>query len=75
MKKEESKEQDLYEYLQEDLEKHTEYLSSLYEKDMDEIISIEDFFIWKEEMANYTRVTASFLDKFIEGVVFGLLQS
>jgi len=27
---------------------------------------------WKEQVTNYTRVTAGFLDRFVEGVMGGL---
>ena len=65
-------EKNLFEYLQEDLEKHTNHLSDLYEKSLDEITDYREFIDWKEEVTNYTRVTAQFLDRFIEGVMNGL---
>jgi len=65
-------EKNLFEFLQEDLEKHTDYLSSLYEKALDTIPDYEAFIKWKESVTNYTRVTKGFLEKFIEGVMTGL---
>ena len=49
-------EKNLYEYLQEDLEKHTNYLSELYERPMDKIPDYQAFIEWKKDVANYTRV-------------------
>jgi len=65
-------EKNLFEYLQEDLEKHTETLSGLYERPLDKITDYEEFIKWKEQVTNYTRVTAGFLDRFVEGVMGGL---
>jgi len=53
-----SPEKNLFEYLQEDLEKHTNYLSEIYEKDLKLITDYQQFIKWKEEVTNYTRVTA-----------------
>ena len=50
-------EKNLFEYLQEDLEKHTNYLSELYERDLNNIEDYHAFMKWKEEVTNYTRVT------------------
>jgi len=65
-------EKNLYEYLQEDLEKHTNYLSELYERTMEKIPDYQAFIKWKEEVTNYTRVCDKFLQNFTEGVVTGL---
>jgi len=65
-------ERNLFEYLQEDLEKHTNHLSELYETPADKIDSYHKFIKWKEEVTNYTRVTKKFLDNFVEGVSGGL---
>lgn len=65
-------EKNLFEYLQEDLEKHTNYLSELYEKDLNSITDYQHFMKWKEEVTNYTRVTKKFLDNFLEGTSEGL---
>jgi len=59
-------EKNLFEYLQEDLEKHTEHLSGFYEKPLDQILEYDQFIKWKEQVTNYTRVTAGFLDRFVE---------
>jgi len=67
-----SPEKNLFEYLQEDLEKHTNYLSEIYEKPLQNITDYQMFIKWKEEVTNYTRVTAGFLKKFVEGVMGGL---
>jgi len=68
-------EKNLYEYLQEDLEKHTNYLSELYERPMEKIPDYHAFIEWKKDVANYTRVCAKFLDNFTEGVAGGLLSN
>jgi len=65
-------EKNLFEFLQEDLEKHTDFLSSLYEKNIDTLQDYEAFIKWKENVANYTRVTQGFLEKFVDGVMNGL---
>jgi len=62
----------LFEYLQEDLEKHTNHLSELYEKHLGDITDYKEFIAWKEEVTNYTRVTSGFLERFIEGSMEGL---
>jgi ariadne-1 len=67
-------ERNLFEYLQEDLEKHTNHLSELYETPVDKIDTYQKFIKWKEEVTNYTRVTKKFLDNFVEGVSNGLTQ-
>jgi len=67
-------ERNLFEYLQEDLEKHTNHLSELYETPMDKIDTYQKFIKWKEEVTNYTRVTKKFLDHFVDGVSNGLTQ-
>jgi len=66
-------EKNLYEYLQEDLEKHTNYLSELYERPMDKIPDYHSFIEWKKDVTNYTRVSGKFLDNFTEGVAGGLI--
>lgn len=65
-------ERNLFEYLQEDLEKHTNHLSELYEQNLDLIVDYHAFMKWKEDVTNYTRVTKKFLDNFIEGTAEGL---
>jgi len=67
-------EKNLFEYLQEDLEKHTNYLSELYERAMEKITDYQAFIKWKEEVANYTRVSNKFLINFVEGVTGGLVN-
>eukprot|EP01089_Gocevia_fonbrunei_P016035 TRINITY_DN4881_c0_g2_i1.p1 TRINITY_DN4881_c0_g2~~TRINITY_DN4881_c0_g2_i1.p1 ORF type:complete len:511 (-),score=87.18 TRINITY_DN4881_c0_g2_i1:29-1561(-) len=67
-------EKNLYEYLQEDLEKHTNYLSELYERPIEKITDYQAFIKWKEDVTNYTRVCCKFLANFIEGVSGGLVS-
>jgi ariadne-1 len=67
-------ERNLFEWLQEDLEKHTNQLSTLYETAYPKIDSYQAFIKWKEEVTNYTRVTAKYLANFVEGVAGGLTQ-
>eukprot|EP01116_Phalansterium_solitarium_P016041 TRINITY_DN3629_c0_g1_i2.p2 TRINITY_DN3629_c0_g1~~TRINITY_DN3629_c0_g1_i2.p2 ORF type:complete len:507 (-),score=120.91 TRINITY_DN3629_c0_g1_i2:43-1563(-) len=66
-------EKQLFEYLQEELEKHTEYLNKLYEMTLESIPDYQAFMKWKEDVTNYSRVTKKFLDNFLEGVHEGLL--
>jgi len=66
------RELNLFQYLQEDLEKHTDKLSHLYETPLAKIPDYHEFIKWRENVANYTRVTAGFLAKFVEGVMAGL---
>lgn len=70
--KEVEAEKNLYEYLQEDVEKHTNYLSELYERPIARVDTYHAFIAWKEEVANYTRVCNKFVDKFVQGVSDGL---
>jgi len=65
-------EKNLFEYLQEDLERCTDTLSALYERDLEVVENDFDYENWKEQIINYTRVTEQFLTKFREGVVQGL---
>jgi len=65
-------EKNLFEYLQEDLEKHTNHLSELYEVNLETIADYHAFMKWKEDVTNYTRVTKKFLDNFLEGTSEGL---
>jgi len=67
-----TQEKNLFEYLQEDLEKHTNHLSTLYETTAEQLIDYHAFIKWKEEVTNYTRVTKKFLEHFVEGVSTGL---
>jgi len=64
----------LFEHLQTDLEANNERLSKLYERDLESISDKEEFIEWKEDVTNFTRVTAQFLDKFITGVMRGLTE-
>jgi len=65
-------EKNLFEYLQEDLEKHTNQLSTVYEMNLETMETYQLFMKWKEEVTNYTRVTKKFLENFIEGTMEGL---
>eukprot|EP01118_Nematostelium_gracile_P013300 TRINITY_DN4_c0_g1_i2.p1 TRINITY_DN4_c0_g1~~TRINITY_DN4_c0_g1_i2.p1 ORF type:complete len:540 (-),score=136.34 TRINITY_DN4_c0_g1_i2:83-1480(-) len=65
-------EKNLFEYLQEDLEKHTNQLSTVYEQAIETLETYQAFMKWKEEVTNYTRVTKKFLENFIEGTMEGL---
>jgi len=56
------------------LKKNTDHLSSLYEKSLDNIQSHDQYTEWKEEVTNYTRITKHFLNKFVEGVMDGLVD-
>jgi len=59
-------EKNLFEYLQNDLERHTDTLSELLETNVEES-GYNNFLEWKENVTNYTRVCEKFLDNFIEG--------
>jgi len=52
----EKKELNLFTFLQENLEKNTNYLSELYEKKTEDIPDYHAFMKWKEEVTNFTRV-------------------
>eukprot|EP00727_Mastigamoeba_balamuthi_P011001 m51a1_g6523 putative ariadne-like ubiquitin ligase (529) ;mRNA; r:301525-303567 len=68
-----SKERQLFEYLQEDVEKYTNHLSSLFETALEKIADYHAFVRWKEEVTNYTRVTMKYLEHFSQGVANGLI--
>eukprot|EP01103_Thecamoeba_quadrilineata_P002550 TRINITY_DN12499_c0_g1_i1.p1 TRINITY_DN12499_c0_g1~~TRINITY_DN12499_c0_g1_i1.p1 ORF type:complete len:498 (-),score=80.68 TRINITY_DN12499_c0_g1_i1:94-1563(-) len=69
-------EKNLFEYLQEKLECHTDKLSEIYETSSDQIQKdYHQFIKWREEVTNYTRVTKNFLDNFVMGVERGLTNS
>eukprot|EP01099_Mayorella_cantabrigiensis_P001949 TRINITY_DN1840_c0_g1_i1.p1 TRINITY_DN1840_c0_g1~~TRINITY_DN1840_c0_g1_i1.p1 ORF type:complete len:479 (+),score=84.70 TRINITY_DN1840_c0_g1_i1:82-1518(+) len=63
----------LFDYLQQDLESHTNHLSELYEEG--KISDYHSFMAWREDVINFTRVSKHFLQNFIEGVVNGLTPS
>lgn len=65
-------EKNLFEYLQEELEKHTNQLSTLYEESLDKIADYHQFMKWKEDVTNYTRVTKKFLQNYLNGTREGL---
>lgn len=67
-------EKNLFEYLQEDLEKHTNDLSSIFEEGFHKVANYQGFIPWKESVANKTRVTSKFLQNFLDGVAEGLLS-
>lgn len=58
------KEKNLFEYLQEDLEKNTEHLTGLSEMPLDKMN--------RADIVNYTRVTETFLKNLLTGVEDGL---
>lgn len=64
----------LFEYLQEDLEHHTDKLSGQYERKMGKRNTYQEFMEWKAIVTNYTRVTSNFLEKFVQGVMNGLIS-
>jgi len=68
-------EKNLFEYLQQDLERCTDTLSALYERDLEHLTNLFDYDNWKEQITNYTRVTQKFLNLFREGVLHGLTPS
>jgi len=55
----------LFEYSQENLEKYTNKLQELFEKNVQRIGA---FFEWKEEIVKYTRLTTNFFVNFSRGV-------
>eukprot|EP01130_Rhizamoeba_saxonica_P004309 TRINITY_DN1762_c0_g1_i4.p1 TRINITY_DN1762_c0_g1~~TRINITY_DN1762_c0_g1_i4.p1 ORF type:complete len:451 (-),score=64.79 TRINITY_DN1762_c0_g1_i4:231-1583(-) len=63
-----SQEKALFEYLQECLEQHTDRLHENYEFPIEES-SYENYIEWKGNVTNLTRVSATFLQNFIEGVI------
>jgi len=68
-------EKNLFEDLQENLEKHTNFLSELYEMKLKKLTGYQEFYEWKEKVTNYTRVTHTFAENFLEGVAGGLTNS
>eukprot|EP01123_Difflugia_compressa_P006290 TRINITY_DN18475_c0_g1_i1.p1 TRINITY_DN18475_c0_g1~~TRINITY_DN18475_c0_g1_i1.p1 ORF type:complete len:513 (+),score=84.60 TRINITY_DN18475_c0_g1_i1:22-1560(+) len=59
----------LFEFSQEELEKHTNHLSELYEKPLDAIHDYNAFIDWKNETIKYTSLVANYRDKFVEAIV------
>jgi len=70
--KKKTAEKNLFEDLQENLEKHTNFLSELYEMKLKKLTSYQMFYEWKEKVTNYTRVTRQFAQNFVDGVSRGL---
>lgn len=67
------KEKNLFEYLQEDLERYTDVLSGHYEKKTNtQTFDYNDFNEWKTIVSNCRSVNSKFLQKFIDGVMHGL---
>lgn len=64
----EGQEKNLFEHLQEMLEKNTEYLHGLSEKPLEELRSDK----MRSDINNYTRVTKKFLTNLIHGIEQGL---
>jgi len=60
---------ELFEFSQEELEKHTNHLSELYEKTLEAIGSYQAFMDWKTETIRYTASVANYRDKFVESIV------
>jgi len=69
-----SEEKKLFEYLQQNLEQHTDKLSGLYELSLDSY-DLQEFTKWREDVVNKTRVSKKFLDNFIEGVILKTLTT
>ena len=69
---EKSKELQLFLFLQEQLEKYSNYLSEIYEKDEQLISNYEQFKQFKEIVTTNTRITNNFLNNFVSGVANGL---
>jgi len=67
-----SSERNLFEFLQEDLEKYTNRLSELYEHSASSIEDYQSFMDWKVAVTDFTRTCSNFLAKFSEGVNAGL---
>jgi ariadne-1 len=61
------KEKNLFEYLQENLEKNAEHLTGLLEMSLDKMN--------RSEIINYTRVTETFLRNLLTGVEDGLTSN
>jgi len=69
-----SEEKKLFEYLQQNLEQHTDKLSGLYEMNL-ESDDLQVFTRWREDIVNKTRVSKKFLDNFVEGVILKTLTT
>lgn len=68
-------ERNLFEYLQEDVEKHTNELSEQYERELRNLEDYAAFMAWKERVTNLTRVSGKFVDNFCDGVAKGLVSN
>ena len=74
------KEQNLFQFMQENLEKNCDQLHELIEKPLDpfldvNIIDRKDFYHFKSELVNYYQVTKKFYENLLEGVDRGLTNN
>lgn len=68
------KEYQLYEDLQEQVEKHCDALSGLYERPEDHIKDYHQFIEWKADVINRHKVVQKFVERFVEDVGSGLSE-
>jgi len=68
-------EKNLFEYLQEDLEKYTNYLSEIYETQIQDLQTIEQVNVWKGKLKTYTKICLQFLNNLDEGISSGGLTN
>lgn len=66
-----TKEKNLFEHLQENLEKNTEHLHELSEKPLEDLVSVEA----RTRIINFTRVTNKFRKNLMQGIEEGLTQT
>eukprot|EP01088_Endostelium_zonatum_P004774 TRINITY_DN1610_c0_g2_i1.p1 TRINITY_DN1610_c0_g2~~TRINITY_DN1610_c0_g2_i1.p1 ORF type:complete len:746 (+),score=152.67 TRINITY_DN1610_c0_g2_i1:80-2317(+) len=73
---EKEREMALFLYLQEDLEKYTNYLSEVYERDLGEVLGKgkQGYNEWMNEINKLTGVCNKFLTNFNEGIAKGLTR-
>lgn len=69
-----AKEYQLYEDLQEQVEKHCDALSGLYERNEEAIKDYNEFIAWKADVINRHKVVQKFVQRFVEDVGSGLAE-
>eukprot|EP01092_Planopodium_desertum_P003512 TRINITY_DN16442_c0_g1_i3.p1 TRINITY_DN16442_c0_g1~~TRINITY_DN16442_c0_g1_i3.p1 ORF type:complete len:359 (-),score=6.11 TRINITY_DN16442_c0_g1_i3:88-1164(-) len=68
---EHNRNKNLFEFLQEDVEKYTNLLSEHYEKELPALKDFTAFTKWRGDLVNTTQLTNKFLDKFVEAFQTG----
>ena len=66
------KRRELFEFIQEDLERWTNHLTALFEQ---KIVAVTDYQKYKEDLTNYSRVAAKYLNNFNSNYMAGSSSS